>query len=871
MASKRRSTRLRKVPVKYFKEDSSEDEEDAKYKDAKLKLKQMINDDSDAESDFEAELIKSVEKYNSDNDDVGEENKMKDIEILREISDTVDNSLCLSESDSSDDDRMELGVKTGVSREENIITTEEIATFPNSLFPGYNEENEEESSKKLLELAGNLERMKDVWNKDELYDDSHEEKENIKNDLNILPSKKSTRKSARNSSALTPSKDLNLDNIAKLLAAGEGVSNTRELGDASDDDSDTKPCEPIFPTEGVEITVQLPKHLKKKKRKGFDVAAFLKRKLSRARRELALVQHKCHITCLLGHMFYLQKNLSSRFLLGLALSVVPGSHCHTPLNLTLINLGSLTGWVRENIHVDRQKIDRTTNSHIAVRLIRALESWEVVSDMELVLVFILICRAMGFYTRLVLNCHTLPIKPSENIKSKIDPNTIANTVPKNEPGKCKKTPEQTPIGSVSEDHINKRKTRNAKIKTGIIKKSKSRVSVRLSTDGEGDEIQDIEKYLSPDANSLVKIEPKSVEKSCVPQQKKRKNPVTTSKASSNTSTCRDYWVEVFVVKEAKWVTVDLLTGKVGCPGELESKASKPMLYVMAINNSGKVKDVTQRYASNFLTQTRKLRVEQAWLEKLLINYKETDDCKEDLELARIATDAPLPTSIAAFKDHPLYALQRHLLKFEAIYPPTAPTLGFIKGEAVYARECVRSLQGRTSWLKEGKVVRVGEEPYKVVKARPKWDRMSGKWLTEEPLDVFGEWQVELYIPPPAKNGIVPRNEYGNVELFKPWMLPAGCVQIPINGMHKVIRQLGIDAAPAMVGWDFSGWSCHPVFDGYVVCEENKEKLLDAWNKEQELKVLREKDKREKRVLDNWKKLVKGLMFRQKIQMKYMNE
>lgn len=45
------------------------------------------------------------------------------------------------------------------------------------------------------------------------------------------------------------------------------------------------------------------------------------------------------------------------------------------------------------------------------------------------------------------------------------------------------------------------------------------------------------------------------------------------------------------------------------------------------------------------------------------------------------------------------------------------------------------------------------------------------------LDIYGEWQTEDYIPPPAKDGIVPRNEYGNVELFKPCMLPKGTVHL----------------------------------------------------------------------------------------------
>ena len=281
---------------------------------------------------------------------------------------------------------------------------------------------------------------------------------------------------------------------------------------------------------------------------------------------------------------------------------------------------------------------------------------------------------------------------------------------------------------------------------------------------------------------------------------------------------QNYWVEVFMLKEKKWIPVDVLTGKVNNPADIESRAAKPVIYVYAVNEKGKIKDVTRRYCSNYLTQTRKLRVEQKFLDETLSPWIDRDNSKEDKELSKKSEEAPLPTSVGAFKGHPLYVLQRHLLKFEAIYPADAPSLGFIKGEPVFARECVHTLLGRTAWLKEGKVVRIGEEPYKIVKARPKWDRMSGCKKADEPLDLFGPWQTEKYIPPVAVDGKVPRNEYGNVELFKPWMMPGGCVHIPINGMQSVIRKSGIDAAPAMVGWDFSGGGAHPVYDGYVVCQ-----------------------------------------------------
>ena len=47
--------------------------------------------------------------------------------------------------------------------------------------------------------------------------------------------------------------------------------------------------------------------------------------------------------------------------------------------------------------------------------------------------------------------------------------------------------------------------------------------------------------------------------------------------------------------------------------------------------------------------------------------------------------------------------------------------------------------------------------------------------------------------------------------------------------------------------------------------------MDAWNQEQEIKAQREQEKREKRVLGNWKRLVKGLVFREKMRLKYMDE
>ena len=38
-----------------------------------------------------------------------------------------------------------------------------------------------------------------------------------------------------------------------------------------------------------------------------------------------------------------------------------------------------------------------------------------------------------------------------------------------------------------------------------------------------------------------------------------------------------------------------------------------------------------------------------------------------------------------------YALARHLLKFEAIYPTSALVLGYVRNEPIYSRECVHNV------------------------------------------------------------------------------------------------------------------------------------------------------------------------------------
>nr|XP_056710050.1 DNA repair protein complementing XP-C cells [Euleptes europaea] len=335
------------------------------------------------------------------------------------------------------------------------------------------------------------------------------------------------------------------------------------------------------------------------------------------------------------------------------------------------------------------------------------------------------------------------------------------------------------------------------------------------------------------------------------------------------------WVEVFVEREDKWVDVNCVHGTVGQPSLCFRYATKPVCYIVGFDNDGCVKDVTQRYDPAWMTSTRKSRVDAQWWEDTLEPYRspfvEREEKEEKAFLAQLQ-DQPLPTAVGEYKNHPLYALKRHLLKYEAIYPESAAVLGYCRGEAVYSRDCIHTLHSKDTWLKQARVVRLGEVPYKMVIG---FSNQARKARMVEPanrekkdLGLFGLWQTEQYQPPVAVDGRVPRNEFGNVYLFQPSMLPIGCVQLKLPNLHRVARKLDIDCVPAVTGFDFHGGYSHPVTEGYVVCEEYREVLVAAWENEEAEREKKEKEKREKRVLGNWKLLVKGVLIRERLKERY---
>ncbi|KAG8691889.1 hypothetical protein FRC11_006470 [Ceratobasidium sp. 423] len=343
------------------------------------------------------------------------------------------------------------------------------------------------------------------------------------------------------------------------------------------------------------------------------------------------------------------------------------------------------------------------------------------------------------------------------------------------------------------------------------------------------------------------------------------------------------WAEVFSRPDGRWIPVDPVRGIVNRAGLFEQRdqagkrRTDKLMYVVAMEEDGYARDVTARYAKNFGAHQARARARIAAGRK---NGKaewwdsHRDDV-EDAELSHQRALEGLPSSIAAFKDHPIYALERHLRRDEAIYPRTE--IAHFRGEPVFPRRNVLSLKPAEGWMRQGKVLRPGMQPIKMAKARASTVRKKRELEIrredegEVMVGMYAEWQTELYKPPPVINGKIPTNDFGNVDLYVPTMLPEGAVHIPHKGCVKVARKLGISFAEAVTGFEFRKRQATPIITGIVIAAENEQAFLEALASHVQSEQLKEAAKRRERVLQRWTRLVQGLRIVRRVSEQYSGD
>jgi xeroderma pigmentosum group C-complementing protein len=350
-----------------------------------------------------------------------------------------------------------------------------------------------------------------------------------------------------------------------------------------------------------------------------------------------------------------------------------------------------------------------------------------------------------------------------------------------------------------------------------------------------------------------------------------------------------YWVEVFNEAYQEWQPADAVVTHTSW----KQKVLEPpitdkqncMTYVVAFEADGTAKDVTRRYTKAYTAKTRKLRLESTseegdeWWRKVMKLYNpgfaDTEEQIENIELAGRESREPMPRNVQDFKDHPVYALERHLRRHEVLIRDATPAGTVAAGsrgplEKVYRRRDVRIARTADKWYRSmGRLVKPNEIPAKWL---PKKATNKNSRRDDDDDDSQGDAgtpiytldQTDLYEPPPVRNGKIPKNKFGNIDVYAPSMIPAGAVHIMHPHSTRAALSLGVDFAPALTGFEFRGKHGTAVIRGIVVAKEYEEairEVMDALsNQEQEL----EDERRRAEVLKMWRKFIMGLRIRERI-------
>ncbi|QHN91806.1 DNA repair protein [Arachis hypogaea] len=359
--------------------------------------------------------------------------------------------------------------------------------------------------------------------------------------------------------------------------------------------------------------------------------------------------------------------------------------------------------------------------------------------------------------------------------------------------------------------------------------------------------------------------------------------------------------------DRKWVHVDVVNSIIDGEDKVEAMAAAcktSLRYVVAFAGQG-AKDVTRRYCMKWYKIASE-RVNSMWWDSVLAPLRDlesgatggvvpsrtnhitstqsnmsdsfvpTRSSLEDIELETRALTEPLPTNQQAYKAHPLYAIERWLTKYQVLHPK-GPILGLCGGFHVYPRTCVQTVKTKERWLREGLQVKANELPVKELKPSVKTQNLQDFEAddyectdSKENIKLYGSWQLEPLNLPHAMNGIVPKNERGQVDVWSEKCLPPGTVHLRFPRAFSIAKKLEIDYAPAMVGFEFKNGRSYPVFDGIVVCAEFKDVLLEAFAEEEQRRQAEEKRRDEAEALRRWYQLLSSIVTRQRLKNRYNN-
>jgi xeroderma pigmentosum group C-complementing protein len=353
----------------------------------------------------------------------------------------------------------------------------------------------------------------------------------------------------------------------------------------------------------------------------------------------------------------------------------------------------------------------------------------------------------------------------------------------------------------------------------------------------------------------------------------------------------------------------------GYAGDAAEHKKQVTPYVVGFSSDGTAKDLTVRYLirHQWPGKTKSFRIpperipvynskgkvrkyeEYDWFKTVMSSYARSDemktfaDHKEDVsDLVPVKVERKIvegAETLQGYKNSAEFVLETHMRREEAVLPGKSYVKIFTTGKGekakdhkVFRREDVVPCKTSESWHKEGREIKAGEQPLKLVPVRAvtlvrkrEIEQVVADGGGKPMQGLYSEAQTDWIIPPPIENGVIPKNAFGNMDCYVPSMVPVGAVHIPLARTSKICRELHIDYAEACTGFEFKAQRAVPVIEGVIVAEENEGLVLEAWTEAEEERRKKEEGKREKICLGLWRKFLMGLRIIKKVREDYGND
>ncbi|KAK4126442.1 Rad4-domain-containing protein [Parathielavia appendiculata] len=386
-----------------------------------------------------------------------------------------------------------------------------------------------------------------------------------------------------------------------------------------------------------------------------------------------------------------------------------------------------------------------------------------------------------------------------------------------------------------------------------------------------------------------------------------------------------YWTEVLSPVTQKYLAVDPIVKSVVATnrelvesleprGAKADKTKQVMAYVVGFSQDGTAKDVTVRYLKRQMlpgrTKGMRIPIEKMpvynhhgkvkrydqfdWFRSVMKGYVrgdqkhpitkvDEDEDSTDLQPAKAEKKEVKEgeETLQYYKQSKDFVLARHLKREEALLPTARPVKVFrnkgksAEEEPVYSRKDVVQVKSAETWHKQGRAPIPGEQPLKRVPYRAattnrRREIAEAEAATGEKVlqGLYSSDQTEWIIPPPIRDGVIPKNEYGNIDLFVEHMCPEGAVHVPYRGAMRVAKRLGIDYAEAVVDFEFGHRMAVPVIQGVVIAEEHHARVMEELAKDEAEKKRKEDEKRRKAALGMWRRFIMGLRIVERIRQDY---